>query len=39
MGFGPDAFKAFLEGKDVYLRIDKTTGESSVVISSRFNQL
>jgi hypothetical protein len=38
MGFGPDAFKAFLEGKDVYLRIDKTTGESSVVISSRFNQ-
>jgi hypothetical protein len=35
MGFGPDAFKAFLEGKDVYLRIDKTSGESAVIISSR----
>jgi hypothetical protein len=37
MGFGPDAFKAFLEGKDVCLRIDKATGNSAVIISSRPN--
>lgn len=34
-GFGPDAFKAFMEGKDICLRVNKETGESAVIISTR----